>query len=264
MLVECKSSAEEGCTNDSENTDSETSDSERLDTQKENLDSTYVKGTTLVSTASDEDFSNATSDPDITLEVPGTSDTQSKRVRRKPDRFGREFLVPTEDAKREWLTITTKNGLKYEDFSQDDKNNWYGTMGPYLDMFSAYSLRSNELRLGHNNMPITKSNGVHKSLPVSKYGLSGAHHVLLEGTSFPPERRSSIVQSLGPMTAWLGMIRSEGIYRKKYASAVKRAMSHVDEIIEITNTTRQASEIANLTTLLAEIKHSSCLSRGSW
>ncbi|CAB3238391.1 unnamed protein product [Arctia plantaginis] len=79
MLVECKSSAEEGCTNDSENTDSETSDSERLDTQKENLDSTYVEGTTLGSTTSDEDFSNATSDPDITLEVPGTSDTQSKR-----------------------------------------------------------------------------------------------------------------------------------------------------------------------------------------
>ncbi|CAB3254171.1 unnamed protein product [Arctia plantaginis] len=87
MLVECKFSAEEGCTNNSENTDSETSDSERLDTQKENLDSTYVKDTTLVSTTSDEDFSNATSDPDITLEVPGTSDTQSKRVRRKPDRF---------------------------------------------------------------------------------------------------------------------------------------------------------------------------------
>ncbi|CAB3243257.1 unnamed protein product [Arctia plantaginis] len=90
MLVECKSSAEEGCTNDSENTDSETSDSERLDTQKENLDSTYVEGTTLGSTTSDEDFSNATSDPDITLEVPGTSDTQSKREPRVGSKERRE------------------------------------------------------------------------------------------------------------------------------------------------------------------------------
>lgn len=57
------------------------------------------------------------------------------------------------------------------------------------------------MRLGHNNMPITKVDGVHKSFPDTKYGLSGAHHVLLEGTSFPPERRSSIVQSMGPMTA---------------------------------------------------------------
>ncbi|CAB3257531.1 unnamed protein product [Arctia plantaginis] len=105
MLVECKSSAEEGCTNDSENTDSETSDSERLDTQKENLDSTYVEGTTLGSTTSDEDFSNATSDPDITLEVPGTSDTQSKRVRRKPDRFGYNNICITQCVDDKEITL---------------------------------------------------------------------------------------------------------------------------------------------------------------
>ncbi|CAB3241777.1 unnamed protein product [Arctia plantaginis] len=169
---------------------------------------------------------------------------------------GGEYLVPTDNAQDEWIKITKANGLDYVDFDQEDKANWYGTMGPYLDMFSAYSQRTNELRLGHNNMSISKSNGIHKSFPVSKYGLSGAHHVLLEGTSFPPERRSSIVQSLGPMTAWLGMIRSEGIYRKKYASAVKRAMSHIpciEEIKELTKTTKQASEISALTTLLAEI-----------
>lgn len=52
------------------------------------------------------------------------------------------------------------------------------------------------------------------------------------------------------------MIRSEGIYRKKYATAVKRAMSHIpciDEMIELTKNTKQASEISTLTTLVAEI-----------
>lgn len=137
-----------------------------------------------------------------------------------------------------------------------DSANWYGTMGPYLDMFCGFSLRMNEPRLGHNNFPISKQDGKHKSFPVSKYGLSGAHHVLLEDASFPPERRSSIVQSLEPMAVWLCMLRSEGIYRKKYAAAGKRCMAHIpgiDDIIEITKNTTLASEISILTTLLAEI-----------
>uniref|UniRef100_A0A2H1WVV8 SFRICE_028573 n=1 Tax=Spodoptera frugiperda TaxID=7108 RepID=A0A2H1WVV8_SPOFR len=86
-----------------------------------------------------------------------------------------------------WKEVLKKNNLEYKDFKPEDEQNWYGTMGPYLDMFSAYSLRVNELRLVHNNMPVTKVEGVHKSIPVSKYGLSAAHHVLLEGASFPPE-----------------------------------------------------------------------------
>jgi hypothetical protein len=169
---------------------------------------------------------------------------------------GKDYPLTTARVEKLWLDITRANNLIYKNYDPQDKENWYGTMGPYLDMFAAYALRVNELRLGHNNMPISKADGVHKSFPVTKYGLSGAHHVLLEGTSFPPERRSSIVQSLGPMTAWLCMIRSEGVYRKKYAMAVKRAMSHIpciDEIIEITKNTKQASEIAMLTTLVAEI-----------
>nr|QMP82250.1 nucleocapsid protein [Lepidopteran orthomyxo-related virus OKIAV178] len=169
---------------------------------------------------------------------------------------GNDYPLESEELMKTWERITKENNLIYKEFSQGDTENWYGTMGPYIDMFSAYALRTNELRLGHNNMPITKVDGVHRSFPVSKYGLSGAHHVLLEGTSFPPERRSSIVQSLGPMTAWLCMIRSEGLYRNKYAAAVKRAMSHIpciDDIIEITKTTKQASEISMLTTLIAEI-----------
>lgn len=169
---------------------------------------------------------------------------------------GKDWPVPNETVEKLWADNTKRHGLLYKNFDAQDKDNWYRTMGPYLDMFSAYALRINELRLGHNNMPISKADGVHKSFPVTKYGLSGAHHVLLEGTSFPPERRSSIVQSLGPMTAWLCMIRSEGVYRRKYAMAVKRAMSHIpciDEIIEITKNTKQASEISALTTLVAEI-----------
>lgn len=169
---------------------------------------------------------------------------------------GKEYIYTTKDALEMWEAQTKSEQLVYKKFDEGDENDWYGTMGPYLDMFSSFALRTNELRLGHNKMPITKAAGVHTSFPVSSYGLSGAHHVLLEGASFPPERRSSIVQSLGPMTVWICMVRSEGAYRKKYARAVKRAMSHVpciDELIEMTKNTKQASEISAITTLLAEI-----------
>ncbi|CAG4981850.1 unnamed protein product [Colias eurytheme] len=169
---------------------------------------------------------------------------------------GSEYSLDTQQVKKLWVDILKRNGLVYKDFIPTDKENWFGTMGPYLDMFSAFALRVNELRLGHTKMPLGKIDDTQRFFPVSKYGLSGAHHVLLEGTSFPPERRSSIVQSIGPMTAWICMLRSEGIYRKKYAAAVKRAMSHVpciDDLIELTKSTKQASEISSVTTLLAEI-----------
>lgn len=138
----------------------------------------------------------------------------------------------------------------------DSEDNWYGTMGPYLDMFAAFKLRMDELRLGHGTMPITKKDGTHTAFQVSKYGLTGAHHILLEGNSFPPERRSSIVQSLGPMTAFLCMVRTEGVYRNKFAAAVKRAMSHIpaiDDIIEITKNIKMFFELSTLISLIAEI-----------
>lgn len=157
---------------------------------------------------------------------------------------------------RIWLAETKKQGLEYKSFAMDSEENWYGTMGPYLNMFAAFKLRMDELRLGHGTMPITKKDGTHTSFQVSKYGLTGAHHILLEGNSFPPERRSSIVQSLGPMTAFLCMIRTEGIYRNKFAAAVKRAMSHIpsiDDVIEITKNVKMSFELSTLISLIAEI-----------
>lgn len=112
--------------------------------------------------------------------------------------MGTDYSVPRTEINRIWLEETKKEGLEYKNFPMDNDENWYGTMGPYLDMFAAFKLRMDELRLGHGTMPITKKDGTHTSFQVSKYGLTGAHHILLEGSSFPPERRSSIVQSLGP------------------------------------------------------------------
>lgn len=79
---------------------------------------------------------------------------------------GQDYSLTNDAVKTMWTAILKQNGLEYKDFSSTDNTNWYGTMGPYIDMFAAYPLRSNELRLRQNNMPITKLDGVHKSFPV--------------------------------------------------------------------------------------------------
>lgn len=155
-----------------------------------------------------------------------------------------------------WEEAVAAQGLECKRFAEGDQTNWYGTMGPYLDFFCGFGLRMKELRIGHDKMPITRADDVTTEFPVRKYGLNGAHHVLLEGCTFPPEKRSSMAQSVGPMTALLCMLRSEGMYRTKWASVVKRAFNHIpiiDDIIEVTKTQRKASEVSTTVSLLAEI-----------
>lgn len=65
-----------------------------------------------------------------------------------------------------------------------------------------------------------------------------------------------MAQSVGPMTVLLCMIRSQEIYRKKWADAVKRSMSMIsciDDIIQVTKNHTSANEQSNMITLLAEI-----------
>ncbi|KAG5870170.1 hypothetical protein JTB14_032462 [Gonioctena quinquepunctata] len=114
-----------------------------------------------------------------------------------------------------------------------DKDNWYGTAAPYIDSFVGNGLRMNELRLGHNTMPIIKEGDKSKVFPVGKYGLNGSHHVLLEGYTFPPEKRGSMVQSLGPMTSFLLHVRKGEKYRRKWTNAATRTMAHIPIIDEI-------------------------------
>ncbi|KAG5870166.1 hypothetical protein JTB14_032458 [Gonioctena quinquepunctata] len=136
-----------------------------------------------------------------------------------------------------------------------DKDNWYGTAAPYIDFSVGNGLRMNELRLGYNTMPITKEGDKSKVFPVSKYGLNGSHHVLLEGCTFPPEKRGSMAQSLGPMTYFLLHVRTEEKYRREWTDAAKRAMAHIpitDEILDATKG-KNASEIRGVVVLLADI-----------
>nr|AVR52565.1 NP [Photinus pyralis orthomyxo-like virus 1] len=148
-----------------------------------------------------------------------------------------------------------RQSLTYKDFSPKDVDAWYGTAGPYINFMCGFGLRLKELRLGHNSMPITKENGVRSAFPVSSYGLEGSHHILLEGCTFPPEKRSSIVQSLGPMTVLLCYMKAEGKYASKWKTACKRAFAHIPFIDDILNAIhgKQASETRTIIKTMANI-----------
>lgn len=111
---------------------------------------------------------------------------------------------------------------------------WYGTFNPILSFFQMFMPRLKELRVGHAELPRGKTEkGDAKCTPVSLFGVSPAHHVLLEGISFTPSMKSTVAQSLGPATAWIMLTLSEkAMYRRKWEQAVKRNSMNFPDIDE--------------------------------
>lgn len=59
----------------------------------------------------------------------------------------------------------TENGLKFAG-PNDKESEWYGTAAPYLNFFVGFKMRMEELRIGHNVMPIKREGGNSKVFPV--------------------------------------------------------------------------------------------------
>jgi len=168
---------------------------------------------------------------------------------------GINHTIQFDDAETACKDAATKADLVFKRYQPNDPENWYGTAAPYLDFFTAHGLRITELRVGHKNMPLSKVGDKSTAFQVEKYGINGSHHVLLEGSTYPPEKRGSMAQSVGPLTALLCHIRTEDKYRKKWTDAAKRAMAHIpmiDEILDLVKGKR-ASEVRGLISLLADI-----------
>lgn len=113
-----------------------------------------------------------------------------------------------------------------------------GTISANMLIKSRYSLNGNsnlesnifrkdELRTGHNEM--TLGAGDQKKVKVvntSAYGLGPEHHILMEGITMQPSKRSAIAQSVGPITALVALARQRGHqrYKEEWINAVKRSM----------------------------------------
>lgn len=115
--------------------------------------------------------------------------------------------------------------LRYTPPKNRETDHWWGTAAPFLTFLAAHKLRRNELRVGHSKMPISKGKDP-KFVNVSGWGLDAAHHILLEGISYPPDKKSAMAQSLGPMTIAIQCARM-------WHMAMKKAFAHIPDIDSI-------------------------------
>ncbi|CAG9840682.1 unnamed protein product [Diabrotica balteata] len=159
-------------------------------------------------------------------EASGTNRTMVAKTRDKKtfplNYLGGERSILLEEANYILKEEAANQGFEFRKFGPNE-DAWYGTVMPYLDFFVGNQLRLRELRLGHSVAPKGKAaDGTLKQFSVIKYGLNGSHHILLEGCTYPPEKKSAMAQSVGPMTALLQHITVDRQYRGKWTAAYMR------------------------------------------
>lgn len=72
---------------------------------------------------------------------------------------------------------------------------------------------------------------------------------LLEGASYPPEKRTSMAQSVGPLTALICYLRSEKKYENKYFDACVKNFKYIKQIDIILRTMKRSKMSENTTVL---------------
>lgn len=188
-----------------------------------------------------------------------TSNLQTKVNRGTPKVVieGAEYTINSDTVKAILISTATKCGLAFGEGMDEitSGKDWFGICGPYLNFLTGFGLRMRELRLGHSEFPYSKQGGVSNSYSIQRFGLTRVHHILLEGIRFPPERRSSMAQSLGPMTALLCYLQSPANFENKFLEAVKRNLAHIPNIEGIMKTIKGKpyKNISTIITLLADI-----------
>ncbi|CAK9833187.1 hypothetical protein ANTRET_LOCUS9910 [Anthophora retusa] len=128
---------------------------------------------------------------------------------------GREYTKGRDAIHQVVFETAQEQGVPFAHYTQSSPQNWYGIAGPLLNFLSGFGMRRKELRLGHHQMPLVKRGNQERVVNVTQYGIYGCHHILCEGISFPPEKRASMPQSLGPLTIPLCYLRSERQYSAK-------------------------------------------------
>lgn len=149
----------------------------------------------------------------------------------------------------------TKLNLEYTLSNRTDNTHWFGVANPLFNILSAFKMRYDEIRVGVSRIPIGKSGDTTNYIDVAQYGLTPAHHVLLEGSTHKPERRSAMVQSLGPLTAMLAAYKAKEPYRQKWVDAVKRDLTHIPNSFNLCSAMlgKRAEEVAPALSAFADV-----------
>ncbi len=172
--------------------------------------------------------------------------------------FGKEENMTNVTAAKIMVDTLAIFKFTYAKPPENDRNHWWGTIGPILSIAMLNKVRRDELRVGHSEMSVGIDNqGRMKTVNIAQWGLGPEHHILLEGITMPPSKRSAIAQSVGPMTALITLAkqRSQEKFEGKWANAMKRSMAHIPDIDDLIKGIegKKASEVREVFRSVADL-----------
>lgn len=110
--------------------------------------------------------------------------------------------------------------------SDETKKKYFEIMKPILELLTFFPLRFKEVILGASYF--FQSSTQKKRMPISIIGLSTRYAALLEGITYPPARKFSLLQSLGACTIAYSLIKEKNpTYKKKYSDALMSNINHL-------------------------------------
>jgi hypothetical protein len=121
------------------------------------------------------------------------------------------------------------------DISKDSKAEWVGTMTSLLTLMNAFSRRLNEIRVPTTKFPakMKRNSGVEEA-SIDSFGLDKTATPFLEGITFAPHIKSSMINSLGPLTLAIGLSLSfSKDYHDKWRRAFKATWGNLDYCEEL-------------------------------
>lgn len=122
---------------------------------------------------------------------------------------------------------------------------------------SGFNLRMEELRTGCEEMTIAKTAEGKKVIKMSQYQLETAHHIHLDGISYPPHKRVAMAQSVDALTQLIMLNRSKNTpaYQDRWVRAAMKSVSHIPKHQQLIEKLKScsSSEAASLISLMADI-----------
>lgn len=120
-------------------------------------------------------------------------------------------------------------GLEYKKPVAEDNDHWFGVIAPMISLTIAFKHRLGEVKV----VPKTfKVGSGFADVSLEAHGISRNHACLMEGMTFPPAVRSSIVQTLGPATTVMCLVTARGQerYNQKWVKALSIAVAFKWEV----------------------------------
>lgn len=130
-------------------------------------------------------------------------------------------------------------------------------IAPYLTFMSCFKHRMDEVRSGVGKFPIGMAGVNTLMADLTQFGLNSSHHIHCEGITYPPMKRSSIAQSVGPLTQliMLNQARKNPRFSDKWKRAYARSLAHFPQSQAILDYvfSHDATTVAPYLSLIADI-----------